>query len=117
MPDGPGLGAVAEPPVAPMSCLGAAAEGLGDLGPGRTVGKGTSDGQFPFVGQRVEHHRHRYRRSCSCEASASPVLILAPTPAKVIPKGLFNAFAIASLLVDKFALARPVNKIIASLSM
>ncbi|EQD62143.1 Transposase, IS66, partial [mine drainage metagenome] len=44
-------------------------------------------------------------------------LVVAPVPAKVIPKGLFTASAIASVLVDKFALARPVNKIIASLSM
>ncbi len=75
----------------------------------------SSEITWRVVVHRIEHHRHRYRRSCSCEAS--PVLILAPTPAKVIPKGLFSAFAIASLLVDKFALARPVNKIIASLSM
>jgi len=30
---------------------------------------------------------------------------------------LFSALAIASVLIDKFALARPVNKIVASLSM
>jgi len=45
------------------------------------------------------------------------MLEVAPVPAKVIPKGLFSALAVASVLVEKFALARPVNKIIASLSM
>jgi hypothetical protein len=37
-----------------MGGLGAAAEGLGDLRPCRTVVKGTGDCQFPFGGQLVE---------------------------------------------------------------
>lgn len=75
----------------------------------------SSEISWRVVVYRIEHRRRRYRRSCSCEASAA--LVVAPVPAKVIPKGLFAALAIASVLVDKFALARPVNKIIASLSM
>jgi len=64
---------------------------------------------------RIEHRRRRYRRSCDCDTS--PAVIVAPVPVKVIPKGLFSALGIASVLVEKFALARPVNKIIASLFM
>ena len=75
----------------------------------------SSEISWRVVVYRIEHRRRRYRRSCGCEASAA--LVVAPVPAKVIPKGLFSALAIASVLVDKFALARPVNKIIASLSM
>lgn len=75
----------------------------------------SSEISWRVVVYRIEHRRRRYRRRCGCEAS--PALVVAPVPAKVIPKGLFTALAIASVLVDKFALARPVNKIIASLSM
>jgi len=75
----------------------------------------SSEISWRVVVYRIEHRRHRYRRSCGCGASAA--LVVAPVPAKVIPKGLFSALAIAQVLVDKFALARPVNKIIASLSM
>lgn len=64
---------------------------------------------------RIEHHRRRYQKACECEGSAA--LVVAPAPAKVIPKGLFSALAIAQVLIDKFALGRPLNKIIASLSL
>ena len=80
--------------------------------PGEEV---SSEISWRVVVYRIEHRRRRYRRSCGCETS--PVLLVAPVPAKVIPKGLLSTLAIASLLVQKFALARPVNKIIASLSM
>lgn len=75
----------------------------------------SSEVSWRVVVYRVEHRRRRYRRSCDCESS--PAVIVVPRPAKVIPKGLFSAAAIASVLVEKFALARPVNKIIASLGM
>ncbi|MGH9063676.1 MAG: IS66 family transposase, partial [Acidimicrobiales bacterium] len=64
---------------------------------------------------RIEHHRRRYQKSCECEGSAA--LVVAPVPAKVVPKGLFSAFAIAQVLIEKFALARPLNKIIAGLAL
>jgi len=75
----------------------------------------SSEISWRVVVYRIEHRRRRYRRGCDC--GGSPPLEVAPVPAKVIPKGLFSALAIASVLVEKFALARPVNKIIASLSM
>lgn len=75
----------------------------------------SSEISWRVVVYRIEHRRRRYRRSCGCGSSAA--LLVAPTPAKVIPKGLFSALAIASVLVDKFALARPVNKVIAALGM
>jgi len=75
----------------------------------------SSEISWRVVVYRIEHRRRRYRRGCDC--GGSPPLKVAPVPAKVIPKGLFSALAIASVLVEKFALARPVNKIIASLSM
>jgi len=65
----------------------------------------SSEISWRVVVYRIEHRRHRYRRSCSC--AASPALVVAPTPAKVIPKGLFSALAIASVLIGKFAPARP----------
>jgi len=74
-----------------------------------------SEVSWRVVVYRIGRRRRRYRRSCDCESS--PAVIVAPRPAKVIPKGLFSAAAIASVLVDKFAPPRPVNKIIASLSM
>jgi len=67
----------------------------------------SSEISWRVVVYRIEHRRRRYRRSCDC--GGSPPLEVAPVPAKVIPKGLFSAAAIASVLVDKFALARPVN--------
>lgn len=75
----------------------------------------SSEVTWRVVVYRIEHRRRRYRRACRCEGSA--VLKVAPVPAKVIPKGLLSALAIASVLVEKFALARPVNKVIASLAM
>jgi len=74
-----------------------------------------SEISWRVVVYRIEHRRRRYRRSCEPESSSA--VIVAPRPAKVIPKGLFSAAAIASVLVERFAPPRPVNKIIASLSM
>jgi hypothetical protein len=54
VPDDSGLRLVPQPPVAPVGSLGAAVEGLGDLGPGRTTVKCPGDGQFPFGGQLLE---------------------------------------------------------------
>ncbi len=75
----------------------------------------SSEISWRVVVYRIEHRRRRYRRSCDC--GGSPAFKVAPVPAKVIPKGLFSALAITSVLVEKFVLGRPVNKIIASLSM
>jgi len=75
----------------------------------------SSEISWRVVVYRIGRRRRRYRRGCDC--GGSPPLEVAPVPAKVITKGLFSAAAIASVLVEKFALARPVNKIIASLSM
>ena len=75
----------------------------------------SSEITWRVVVHRIEHRRRRYRRSCDCSGSA--MVKVAPVPAKVVPKGLLSALAIASVLVEKFALGRPVNKIIASLAM
>jgi transposase len=75
----------------------------------------SSEISWRVVVYRIEHRRRRYRRSCDCAGSG--MIKVTPAPAKVIPKGLFSALAIASVLVDKFALARPINKVVASLQM
>jgi Transposase IS66 family. len=64
--------------------------------------------------RRIEHRRHRYAKACDCASSTG--VLTAPVPAKVIAKGLLSSSAIARLIVEKFALARPANKIITALS-
>ncbi len=64
--------------------------------------------------RRIEHRRHRYAKGCDCASSTG--VLTAPVSAKVIAKGLLSSSAIARLVVEKFALARPVNKIVTALS-
>lgn len=75
----------------------------------------SSEIEWRMVVYRIEHRRRRYRRRCGC--GPAPAIMVAPVPAKVIPKGLLSAPAVAQVLVDKFALARPANKVIAALRM
>jgi transposase len=56
---------------------------------------------------KVKHCRKKYRRDCSCD---TPMLITAPPPPKLIPKGLLAVSAIAHLVVNKFLHGQPINR-------
>lgn len=64
---------------------------------------------------RRVHRRHRYARTCRC--AGVPVIITAPPPARVIPKGMLSDGFIALLLVEKFILGRPLHRIVLLLAM
>jgi len=57
--------------------------------------------------QRVIHRRLKYRSACSCQA---PVLLTAPPPPKLIPKGLLAVSAVANLVVNKYLHGQPINR-------
>ena len=56
---------------------------------------------------KVIHRRNKYRRVCGCDG---PVLLTAPPPPKLIPKGLLAVSAIANLVVNKFLHGQPINR-------
>lgn len=64
---------------------------------------------------RRVHRRHRYARTCQC--AGVPAIITAPPPARVIPKGMLSVGFIALLLVEKFVLGRPLQRIVLLLAM
>jgi transposase len=57
--------------------------------------------------RQVIHKRIKYRRTCAC---ASSVLLTAPPPPKLIPKGLLAVSAISNLVVNKFLHGQPINR-------
>ena len=57
--------------------------------------------------RRVIHQRRKYRQACDC---AAPVMLTAPPPPKLIPKGLLEVSAIANLVVNKFLHGQPINR-------
>ena len=57
--------------------------------------------------QRVVHKRMKYRSACACQ---TPVLLTAPPPPKLLPKGLLEVSAIANLVVNKFLHGQPINR-------
>lgn len=65
--------------------------------------------------RRKVHRRKRYRKTCQCPQT--PAIAVAPVPPKLIPKGLFSVGAVSNLVVEKFLLARPVNKTLTWLQM
>jgi transposase len=62
---------------------------------------------------RVVHRRRKYRRCCRCPV---PAVLTGPGPAKPAAKGLFTTEFCVNLLVAKYALGLPVNRVIAMLS-
>jgi len=71
---------------------------------------GTEDScevEWEVVITKVIHRRKKYHRACSCDA---PMLITAPPPAKLIPKGLLAVSAVAHLVVNKFLHGQPINR-------
>ena len=64
--------------------------------------------------RRVIHQRMKYRSACACRA---PVLLTAPPPPKLIPKGLLAVSAIANLVVNKFLHGQPINRLLHELAL
>lgn len=61
---------------------------------------------------RVIHRRPTYRRTCRCPV---PGVLAAPVPPKPIRKGMFTAEFLARLLVEKYVLGRPLERVVAML--
>jgi len=61
---------------------------------------------------RVLHRRQRYRKTCRCKTKG---IVVAPVPAKPIPKGLFTSQFLARLIFEKYVLARPLERIVSAL--
>lgn len=57
--------------------------------------------------RRVLHHRQKYQRTCACQV---PVILTAPPPPKLLPKGLLEVSAIANLVVNKFLHSQPIHR-------
>lgn len=64
---------------------------------------------------RIKHKRLKYKRTCKC--TNEPAIITAPTPDKLIPKGLFSTEFWAHVLLEKFLLQRPISRICLSLEL
>lgn len=61
---------------------------------------------------RIVHRRKTYRRTCRCQVVG---VLVAPVVPKPIPKGLFTASFLARLVVEKYVLGRPLERIVAAL--
>ncbi|EQD34369.1 IS66 family element, transposase [mine drainage metagenome] len=61
---------------------------------------------------RVVHKRKRYKRTCKCPVRS---ILVAPIPPKAIPKGMFTTSFLARLLIEKYVLGRPLERIVVSL--
>jgi transposase len=67
----------------------------------------SSEVEWEVAITQVIHRRKKYRRDCFCDA---PVLITAPPPPKLIPKGLLAVSAIANLVVNKYLHGQPIHR-------
>ena len=61
------------------------------------------------------HKRRRYR--CACNCNAVPGIITAPSPPKLIPKGMFSVGFWVQLITEKYLLQRPLHRIRQRLEM
>ena len=62
---------------------------------------------------RVVHRRRKYARCCRCPV---PAVLTAPGPPALIARGLFTTEFCVNLLIAKYALGLPFNRVIAMLS-
>ena len=62
---------------------------------------------------RVVHRRRKYARRCRCPV---PAVMTAPGPPALIGRGLFTTEFCVNLLIAKYALGLPFNRVIAMLS-
>lgn len=79
---------------------------------------GTDDSEeleWEVLVRRRIHRRRRYRRTCQCPQT--PVLVSAPTPPKVVPKGLFGVSFWVRLLLEKYLFQRPLHRILSMLRL
>jgi transposase len=77
---------------------------------------GTDDGaiiEIDIRAHRRRYRRHRYRKTCSC--SATPVVITAPPPPKLIPKGYLGISVWVLLLLEKYAAYQPTYRFLSLL--
>ena len=58
--------------------------------------------------------RRKYRRTCECPDL--PVIVTAPGPAKLIPKGMYSVSIWVMVLLDKFLFQRPTNRLLLDLA-
>ena len=57
--------------------------------------------------------RRRYRRSCQCEGA--PRLLVAPSPPRLLAKGILGISVWVTVLIDKYLLYRPTHRLLADL--
>ncbi|MGH3305461.1 MAG: IS66 family transposase [Streptosporangiaceae bacterium] len=62
---------------------------------------------------RIVHRRRKYARSCRCPV---PAVVTAPGPPKLTGRGLFSTEFCVNLLIAKYQLGLPFNRVIAMLS-
>ena len=61
-------------------------------------------------------YRNRYQKGCSCSLTVNtPSIIVAPPPAKVIPKSPYGISIWVHILLGKFLYAQPLNRILREL--
>lgn len=65
--------------------------------------------------RRIVHRRPRYRRCCRC--APTPGIVTAPPPPKAIAKGRFSSRFLARLLVAKFVVGLPCQRLITQLEL
>lgn len=68
-----------------------------------------------IIVRRLLHKRVKYKRTCSCENL--PVLVTAPGPLKLIPKGLLTIGFWVYIILEKFLLQRPLSRVLAQLAL
>jgi transposase len=64
---------------------------------------------------RKVHRRKRYVAACHCLKDAS--ILVAPPPAKLIPKGMFSSEFWVRILLEKYLHQRPLNRIVEVLTI
>jgi transposase len=92
-----------------QKCCGQCGEPLEEI-------PGTADGDILEIEVRAyrrRYHRQRYRRRCTC--ANQPLLLTAPPPDKLIPKGTLGVSVWVMLLQRKFEFFQPLYRILAEL--
>lgn len=64
---------------------------------------------------RYIHQRCQYKKTCKCKNV--PIIIAAPPAPKVIPKGLFGKGLWSEILLEKFLLQRPIQRVVRKLEL
>ncbi len=64
---------------------------------------------------RIVHRRRKYATVCNCKDI--PAIVTAPTPAKLIPKGMFSTDFWVHILLEKFLFQRPLSRILQTLAL